>query len=90
MNSNLQKILIKALEDTLGKVKTNSCEMDDNQTTDLIKQLAHIPMSKDQACSYLNMSRAKFDQLVSEGKLPKGRKCRGFKELRWYQDELTQ
>lgn len=61
MNSNLQKILIKLLEDTTNKVKTNSCEMDDNQTMDLIKQLAHIPMSKDQACSHLNISRAKFD-----------------------------
>lgn len=47
MNSNLQKILINLLEDTANKVKTNSCEMDDNQTMDLIKQLAHIPMSKD-------------------------------------------
>lgn len=52
--------------------------------------LTHKPLSKDQACSYLNMSRSKFDQLVKEGKLPKGRKRRGFKELVFYQDELTE
>ena len=36
----------------------------------------------------LNMSRSKFDTLVKEGKLPKGRKEGGFKELKWYVDEL--
>ena len=31
-------------------------------------------MSKYEAYSYLNISRAKFDNLVKEGKLPKGKK----------------
>jgi predicted DNA-binding transcriptional regulator AlpA len=36
----------------------------------------------------LGISRSKFDALIKEGKLPKGRKRRGFKELIWYKDEL--
>ena len=40
-------------------------------------------MSKYEAYSYLNISRAKFDNLVKEGKLPKGKKQQGFKELSW-------
>lgn len=48
-----------------------------------------IPMSKYQAFSYLNISRAKFDSLVREGKLPRGRKVPGFKELVWYKRDLN-
>ena len=45
-------------------------------------------MSKYQAYTYLNMSRATFDNLVREGKLPKGVKVAGFKELFWYKKDL--
>jgi predicted DNA-binding transcriptional regulator AlpA len=46
-------------------------------------------LSKDQACTYLNISRSRFDDLVREGILPQGRKIRGLKEKMWYQDEIT-
>ena len=45
-------------------------------------------MSKYEAYSYLNISRAKFDNLVKEGKLPKGKKQHGFKELSWTKKDL--
>ena len=45
-------------------------------------------MSKYQAYTYLGISRAKFDNLVREGKLPKGRKIQGFKELVWLKKDL--
>jgi predicted DNA-binding transcriptional regulator AlpA len=45
-------------------------------------------MSKEQACNYLNLSRSRFDDLVRERKIPRGKKRVGFKELYWYQDEL--
>ena len=45
-------------------------------------------MSKYEAYSYLNISRAKFDNLVKEGKLPKGKKRQGFKELSWNKKDL--
>ena len=48
------------------------------------------PMSKYQAYTYLNMSRAKFDNLVREGKLPKGKKIPGWKELVWFKKDLKQ
>ena len=46
------------------------------------------PLSKYQAYTYLNISRATFDNLVREGKLPKGKKQAGFKELCWYKKDL--
>ena len=45
-------------------------------------------LSKYQACGYLNMSRANFDKYIREGKIPKGKKEAGFKELFWEESEL--
>lgn len=54
----------------------------------------NLKLSKYQACQYLakqlnsTMSRAKFDNLVAEGHLPKGKKQAGFKELFWIRRDL--
>ena len=45
-------------------------------------------LSKYQSCEYLNMSRANFDKYIREGKIPKGKKEAGFKELLWKESEL--
>jgi predicted DNA-binding transcriptional regulator AlpA len=55
---------------------------------DILSVVAHEAMSKEQACNYLNLSRSRFDDLVREEKLPKGKKRVGFKELVYYKDEL--
>lgn len=47
-------------------------------------------MSKYQACEYLGISRATFDNYVREDKLPKGKKEAGFKELSWSKKELIE
>ena len=46
-------------------------------------------LSKYQACQYLNISRAKFDNLVREGKIPRGKHQIGFKELSWSERDLN-
>lgn len=45
-------------------------------------------LSKYQACTYLNMSRATFDKYIRDGKIPKGKKEAGFKEIFWNESEL--
>lgn len=45
-------------------------------------------LSKYQACQYLNISRAKFNNLVREGKIPRGKHQIGFKELSWSERDL--
>ena len=84
----LTKLLSNELRKLANKLDSGNCELNDEEAMDLLKVIAHESMSKDQACSYLNISRSRFDELVKEGKLPKGRKVRGFKELRFYKDEL--
>lgn len=84
----LKPILIHLLKDSLHKLETNTCEITEDEIMHIIKNITHIAVSKESACSYLNISRSKFDSKVLEGIIPKGRKRRGFKELVWYLDEL--
>jgi hypothetical protein len=85
---NIKNTIIKMLRETADKIEVGTCEMSDTEAMELLSILSHRAMSKEDACIYLNISRSRFDDLVREGKLPKGRKRRGFKELVFYQDEL--
>lgn len=84
----LKKLLTKLLRDTANKIDAGTCELSEEEATQMLEILSHIALSKEQACIYLNMSRSRFDDLVRQGKLPKGKKRTGFKELFWYKDEL--
>lgn len=84
----LTKLITKLLRETADKIDTGNCELSDSEAMEIMSVLSHQAMSKEDACIYLNLSRSRFDDLVREGRLPKGRKRRGFKELRWYKDEL--
>lgn len=86
----LLKTVVKYLRDTAKQIEQGDCVLTDEQAMQIMSAIAHQELSKDQACSFLNISRSKFDNLVKEGRLPKGRKVRGFSELRWYKDELLQ
>lgn len=89
MQKRLIKMLTKLMRETADKIDAGNCEITADEAMDLLSVLSHESLSKDQACSFLNLSRSKFDDLVREGKLPKGRKVRGFKELRFWKDELN-
>ena len=86
---NFKKLLAKYLKDAAEKIDSNDCELTEEEMLDIARVVAHESMSKEQACRYLgDMSRRKFDYLVKDGTIPKGRKVTGYKELRWYKDEL--
>ena len=85
---SIKNTIIKMLRETADKIEVGTCEMSDTEAMELLSILSHRAMSKEDSCIYLNISRSRFDDLVREGKLPKGRKRRGFKELVFYQDEL--
>ena len=89
MNNFLKRVVTKLLRETADKIDSGNCELNEEQVMDIMSVLGHEVLSKDEACSYLNLSRSRFDDLVREGKIPRGRKRRGFKELCFYKDELT-
>lgn len=85
----LRAQLVKIIED----IDTGNSNITEEDTIEITKTLRRItrkdnPMSKYQAYTYLNISRATFDNLVKEGKLPEGKKVEGFKEKFWYKRDL--
>ena len=81
--------LLKIVED-IDAGNSNLTEEEEIEVAKLLKKFTtkDKPMSKYEAYTYLGISRAKFDNLVKEGKLPQGKKQQGFKELSWTKKEL--
>lgn len=84
----LKKTFIRLLEKTLDDYKADNTYLSETEMVDIMSMLCHQALSKESACKYLNISRSRFDDLVREGKLPRGIKRTGFKELVFYKDEL--
>ena len=87
------KTLENLLVNVVNDIKCDNSNASDEDVMNIIKVVKEYtrkdePLSKYQAYTYLNISRAKFDNLVREGRLPKGQKVAGFKELRWYRRDL--
>lgn len=89
---NLIKKLLLQVIDNIDSGNSNITEQEGIQIIDAIRELTDKEkrLSKYQACQYLNVSRATFDNYVKEGKLPKGKKQLGFKELSWTKKVLDE
>lgn len=84
----LKGLVVKYLREAAEKISSGNCEITEAEAMDILRIISHEALSKEQTCSFLNLSRSRFDDLVRENKIPKGRKRRGYKELCWYKDEL--
>ena len=84
MLSLIRKQLVRVLDD-IDTGNTHMTEEEETKLLDFLKELNSREkyLSKYQAYTFLNISRAKFDNMVKEGKIPEGIKIPGFKELRW-------
>lgn len=87
---DFRKLVATYLREAADRIDCGTSEIGETEAMDILKVIAHEPLSKEQACIFLNLSRSRFDDLVREGKLPKGRKRVGLKELSWWKDELEQ
>ena len=85
----LLKAELLRIVDDINAGNSNITEEEAMEVVDKLKGLRKdIPMSKYQAFNYLHISRATFDNLVREGKIPKGVKQQGFNELQWFKKDL--
>ena len=87
------KVIKELLLKIIDSIDAGNSNITENEAVELAKVLQSytdktIKMSKYQACQYLNISRATFDNYVREGKLPRGKKEAGFKELFYTQKDL--
>lgn len=85
--TTLNKLIAKELRILADKFEANTTDATEDQLLDIMSSISHIRMSKEQAAEYLNMPINTFNMYVSLGKIPKGRKEKGYKELTWYRDE---
>lgn len=89
MSNVLKSLLIKELRNLADKLDAGTTHISEEEAMDILSVVIHQAMSKEEACVYLNCSRATFDNAIRDGLIPKGRKLRGRKELIWYKDELS-
>ena len=81
--------LLRIVED-IDSGNSNLTEEEEIEVAKILKRSTtkDKPMRQYEAYTYLRISRAKFDNLVKEGKLPQGKKQQGFKELSWFKKDL--
>lgn len=89
----MNQILRRLLEQALSDIDAGNSSITQEEEEKIINVLKTINkkdklLSKYQAYTYLNMSRASFDNKVKEGLIPKGIKVEGFKELMWKETDL--
>ena len=89
MLSVIRNLLEKILND-IDAGNSNITEDEGKQIIDMLSSISEPRLSKYQAMQYLNVSRATFDNLVREGKLPEGSRQAGFKEKFWKKSEILQ
>ena len=87
---NLIKSLLQNCIDRIDSGNSNLSAEEEIEIIELLKKYTNKDrkFSKYQACKYLNISRATFDKYIRDGKIPKGKKEAGFKELSWKESEL--
>lgn len=89
----LKSIIRTLLQKFIDDIDANNCNITSGQQSQIVSMLSNISsheqrMSKIQACDYLGVSRATFDNYVRDGFIPKGVKQEGFKELSWNKIDL--
>lgn len=89
----LKPIIRSLLQKFIDDLDTGNTNITEDQEIKIISVLSNIAnpdqrMSKIQACDYLGVSRATFDNYVRDGFIPKGTKQEGFKELSWNKADL--
>ena len=87
------QIIKKMLLDIIDDIDAGNTDADEEELISIAKAIRiavrkDTPMSKYQAYTFLGISRATFDNYVRDGKIPKGRKVPGFKELQWMKKDL--
>lgn len=89
--------MIKVVRNLLSKlikdIDVGNTDISEEEAIQIAETLHRITdrterLSKYKACEYLNISRATFDNYVRAGKLPRGKKTAGFKELSYSKKDL--
>ena len=88
----MNKIIRNTLQQLIDDFDVGNTNIEEEEAVKIVRLLqdlrSDVGISKYSAYKYLRISRAQFDTLVKEGKIPRGAKVAGFNELRWYKRDL--
>ena len=90
----LEKETLKhTLFNFIDAIDSDNSNYTKEELTEILDTINHITdtqrkLSKYQACDYLGISRATFDNHVRDGIIPEGKKEIGFKEKFWTKKDL--
>lgn len=85
----LIKTVLQQFINDIDSGNSNISEEQQSKILDLINEINSKELSKVESANYIGVSRATFDNYVSKGLLPKGKKRQGFKELSWNKNDLN-
>ena len=88
ISSPVREIVVKLLHQYADSIENGTSNITIEEASNILSAVAHIAMSKEEVCEYLNIGRSRFDDLVREGKLPRGKKVKHKNNLVWYKDEI--
>lgn len=90
MTPELIKSCLKKFIDEIDAGNSYLTEEEERRVVDAVKRYfkKDNTWNKYQAYTFLNISRATFDKRVSEGKIPRGKKRPGSRELYWSEKEI--
>jgi predicted DNA-binding transcriptional regulator AlpA len=88
--SIVEKEISRLLRETADKFDAGTSEANEEQILEGMRIFLHTPISKESAAIELGIHPSSFDKLVAEGKIPKGKKKLGWKELRWYTNDIIE
>src|SRR5574344_95221 len=82
------KIVKSVLEQLLKDIETGNCNASEEELLELYQLAMKFKqnstyLTKEEACRYLNISRATFDRRIADGVIPPGIKRSGLKEKFW-------
>lgn len=87
------KVIARMLRSIADKIDDGSISSNPEETMQVMETIKGFVdkekrLSKYEACRYLNVSRATFDNYIRAGKLPRGKHEAGFKELSYSKKDL--
>lgn len=83
----IKTILNQFIED-IDSGNSNISEEEQEELLSLIQKINTKQLSKIESADYIGVSRATFDNYIRDGRIPKGHKRPGFKELSWNKSDL--
>ena len=85
---SLIKTMFQQFIDDIDSGNSNINTEQQLEIIDFLQKINSKELSKIESANYIGVSRATFDNYISNGWIPKGRKRSGFKELSWNKSDL--